>query len=63
MKTYDNNGKLTSEINHIRTGDGKSITSNTMYNNDRVVAQNISVQDSKTGKVTSTNTLGGKLLP
>ena len=64
MKSYDNNGKLSSEINHFRTGD-KSVTTNTQFNtsNGRVTSQNVSVQDSKTGKVTTTTTLGGKLLP
>jgi hypothetical protein len=54
-----------SEINHFRTNDGKSITTNTTFNthNGQVASQNVSVQDSKTGKVTSTTTLGGKLLP
>lgn len=29
MKSYDNNGKLVGEINQFRTGDGKSIVTNT----------------------------------
>ena len=65
MKSYDNNGKLVGEINHFRTVDGKSVTTNTQYNsyNGRPTSQNISVQDSKTGKVSTTTTIGGKLLP
>jgi hypothetical protein len=63
MKTFDNNGKLIAEINHFRTGDGKSVTSNTTYNNGRPTSQNVSVQDTSNGKVTSTNVIGGKLLP
>jgi hypothetical protein len=65
MKTYDNNGKLVSEINHSRTADGSSITTNTVYNtyNGRPTSQNVSVQDSKTGKVSTTNVINGKLLP
>ena len=65
MNHYDNNGKLVGEINQFRTTDGKSISTNTMYNthNGRVTTQSVSVQDSKTGKVSSTTTLGGKLLP
>jgi len=65
MKSYDNNGKLVGEINHFRTTDGKSVTTNTQYNthNGHVAKQNISVQDSKTGKVSTTTTIGGKLLP
>ena len=64
MKSYDNNGKLVSEINHFRTGDGKSVTSNTMYdtNSGRPVHQTVSVSESN-GKVTTTNVINGKLLP
>jgi hypothetical protein len=44
--------------------DGQVITTNTIYNptNGQPVSQNISVRDSQ-GKVTSQNTIGGKLLP
>jgi hypothetical protein len=65
MQSRDNHGNLVNEINHFRTSDGKSITTNTTFNthNGQVASQNVSVQDSKTGKVTTTNTLGGKLLP
>lgn len=65
MKTYDNHGKLVCEINRSRTADGTSITTNTIFNthNGQVANQNITVQDSKTGKVTSTNIIGGKLMP
>jgi hypothetical protein len=65
MKSLDNNGKVVAEINHFRTTDGKSVTTNTTFNthNGQVASQNVSVQDSKTGKVTSTNIIGGKLLP
>jgi hypothetical protein len=64
MKTYDNNGNLCSEINHFRTADGKSITTNTMFdtNSGRPVNQNISVLEPN-GKVTTTNVINGKLLP
>jgi hypothetical protein len=64
MKTYDNNGKLCGEINHSRTADGTSITTNTVYNtyNGRPVSQNVSAVESN-GKVTTTNILNGKLLP
>lgn len=65
MNSYDNNGKLVGSINHFRTSDGKSVTTNTIFNthNGQVASQNVSVQDSKTGNVTSTNILNGKLLP
>jgi hypothetical protein len=64
MKTYDNNGRLVSEINHSRTTDGTSITTNTQYNSDsgRAVNQNVTVCETN-GKVTSTNVINGKLLP
>jgi hypothetical protein len=64
VKTFDNNGKLVAEINHFRTADGKSVTSNTMYdtNSGRPVNQNISVLEPN-GKVKVTNVINGKLLP
>ena len=64
MKSYDNNGKVIGEINHSRTADGTSITTNTVYNtyNGRHVNQNITVRQPD-GKVTTMNVLNGKLLP
>ena len=64
MKSYDNNGKLVAEINHFRTADGKSVTTNTMYDTytGRTANQNISIQESN-GKVTATNVINGKILP
>lgn len=64
MKSYDNHGRLVAEINYFRTGDGKSVTTNTMYdtNSGRPVNQNISVLESN-GKVTVTNVVNGKFLP
>jgi hypothetical protein len=64
MRTYDNSGKLVSEINHSRTADGTSVTTNTVYNtyNGRPVSQNITVREPN-GKVGVTNIINGKLLP
>jgi len=64
MKTFDNSGHLVAEINHFRTADGKSVTTNTQYNTNsgRPVNQNISVFETN-GKVTTTNVINGKLLP
>jgi len=64
MKSYDNSRKLVSEINHFRTADGRSITTNTMYdtNSGRPVNQNVTVFETN-GNVTVTNVLNGKLLP
>jgi hypothetical protein len=64
MKSYDNNGKLVGEINHSRTADGTSITTNTVYNthNGQPTNQNVTVFE-RNGKVTSTNVINGKLLP
>jgi hypothetical protein len=52
------------EINQFRTADGKSITTNTLYNtyNARPLTQNISVPEPN-GKVSVTNFINGKLLP
>jgi hypothetical protein len=64
VKTYDNKGRLKSEINTTYTQDGSVITTTTLYSsaNGQPIAQNISVRDSR-GKVTTQNTIGGKLLP
>jgi ectoine hydroxylase-related dioxygenase (phytanoyl-CoA dioxygenase family) len=61
VKTYDNNGKLISETNTIYTKQGV-VTTNTVYYNDRVMSQHISIRDNQ-GKVTSETVLGGKLIP
>lgn len=64
MKSYDNNGKLVAEINHFRTNDSKSITTNTQYNtnNGEPTNQNVTVFEPN-GKVKVTNDVNGKLLP
>ncbi len=64
MKSYDNSGKLVGEINRFRTIDGKSVTTNTQYNsyNGQVTSQTVSVAQPN-GKVSTTTTIGGKLLP
>ena len=67
MKSYDNFGNLISEINTCYA-DGKVITTQTSYsnygvNNQRVIYQTITVRDLNTGKVSSQNVFGGKLLP
>ena len=62
MKTYDNHGKVVGEINHFRTTNGDSVTTNTMHNNGRVVSQTVAVAHPN-GKVRTLTTIGGKLLP
>ena len=62
MKINDNSCKLVGEINHFRTTSGDSVTSNTIHNNGRVVSQTVTVAQPN-GKVSTTTTLGGKLLP
>ena len=64
MKSFDNSGKLVSEINHFRTADGRSVTTNTMYdtNSGRPVNQNVTIFETN-GKVSVTNFTNGKLLP
>jgi hypothetical protein len=62
MQTRDNKGEVVGEINTTFTDKGEKIVTNTMYNNGRPVAQNISVRDNE-GKVRTTNIIGGKILP
>ena len=62
MQIRNNQGELIGEINTTFTDKGEKIVTNTMYNNGRPVAQNISVRDNE-GKVRTTNIIGGKILP
>jgi len=64
MKTYDGQNRLVGEINTTFLQDGSVVTTNTIYNanNGQAISQNISVRNSQ-GKVTTQNTIGGKLLP
>jgi hypothetical protein len=64
MKTYDSQNRLVGEINTTFLQDGSVITTNTIYNptNGQPIAQHISIRDAQ-GKVTTQNTIGGKLLP
>jgi hypothetical protein len=62
MLSRNNNGEITGEMNTTITQEGTVIRTNTMYNNGRPVAQNISVRDNE-GKVRTTNVIGGKILP
>jgi hypothetical protein len=61
MKTYDNSGKLIGETNTIYTKQGV-VTTSTVYYNDRVISQHISVRDNQ-GEVTSEDVISGKLIP
>lgn len=62
MNSYDNNGKLIGQIEHFRTAGGDSVTTNTTFYNGRVVNQTTHVLQPN-GKVSTTTTIGGKLLP
>ena len=62
MLSRNNKGEIASEMNATITQEGTVIRTNTMYNNGRPVAQNISVRDNE-GKVRTTNVIGGKILP
>lgn len=64
MKTFDNSGRVVAEINHFRTSDGKSVTTNTMYDtsNGQPTNQNVTVFEPN-GNAKVTNIINGKLLP
>ena len=62
MLIRNNDGEVAGEMNVSITQDGTVIRTNTMYQNGRPVAQNISVRDSQ-GSVRTTNIIGGKILP
>lgn len=61
---YDNQKRLIGQIQHFRTVDGKSVNVNTQVNsyNGRVTSQTVSVAHPD-GKISTTTTIGGKLLP
>ena len=62
MKSYNNHGELIGEITAGITDRGDRVTTNTVYQNGNPVSQNISVRDNA-GKVSTTNVIGGKILP
>jgi hypothetical protein len=64
MKAIDNRGRLVGQIEHFRTANGDSVTTNTQVNsyNGQVTSQTVSVVQPN-GKVNTTTTIGGKLLP
>ena len=64
MKSYDNHGKLVSEINTAVTKDGSVITTLTSYNtvNGQPLYQNVAIRDTQ-GKVSRKSIVNGKLLP
>ena len=61
MLNRNNKGEIVSEMNTTITQEGTVIRTNTMYNNGRPVAQNISIRDSQ-GNVRSEDVFG-KILP
>jgi len=66
VRSYDNSGNLSNEINTSFV-DGKLVITNTSYSNyggqQRVNFQTITVQDRNTGEGSVKTVLGGKLLP
>ena len=62
MKSFNNQGELTGEINSGFTDKGELITTNTIYHRGNPIMQNISIRDNE-GKVHTTNVIGGKILP
>ncbi len=63
MKTYDNQGRLISEMETHRLKDGRVITTTTVYdgNSGRATYQHVSIRDSQ-GRVT-TQDVFGKIMP
>jgi len=61
MIIRNNRGEIIGEMNTTITREGTVITTNTIYNNGRPVAQNISIRDSQ-GNVRSEDVFG-KILP
>ena len=62
MLIRNNRGEIVGEMNTTITQEGTVISTNTLYNNGRPVAQNVSVRDNQ-GKVRTKNVIGGKIMP
>ncbi len=62
MKAFNNQGEFTGEINTGLTDNGERITTNTLYDRDNPVMQNIAIRQND-GTVHTTNIMGRKILP
>ena len=62
MLIRNSKGLVVGEMNRSITQDGTVINTNTLYNDECPVTQNISIRDNQ-GKVRTTNVIGGKILP
>lgn len=64
MNIHDNHGRVIGQIEHFRTTDGRSVNVNTQINsyNGRVTSQTVTVARPN-GKVNTTTTVNGRLLP
>jgi len=62
MKSFNNHGELTGEINSGLTDNGDRVTTNTLYDRGNPVVQTVTVRDNQ-GNVGTTNVIGGKILP
>lgn len=62
MIIRNNRGEVIAELNTAVTQDSTTVITNTLYNGERVVRQQVSVRDNQ-GNVKNTEVFGGKLLP
>ena len=62
MKTYDGRGNLINETNSVMTSDGKRVTTQTSYSNNKPTSQTITTSE-PTGALKTERVLGGKRLP
>jgi hypothetical protein len=62
MKSFNNSGELTGEINTGLTDNGDRITTNTLYDRGNPVFQTVTVRDNQ-GNVHTTSVIGTKILP
>jgi hypothetical protein len=62
MDVRDNQGRLVAQIEHLRDGNGNTVSSVTNYSNGRPVIQLLSIRSCQ-GQVESRTILNGKLLP
>jgi hypothetical protein len=62
LKIFNNQGELTGEINTGLTHSGDRITTNTLYDRENTVIQNVTIRNDQ-GNVQTTNIIGRKILP
>lgn len=62
MIVRDNSGRVVGQLEHFRDSQGNSVSTNTLFYNERPVVQTISIRDNQ-GHVETRTIQNGRLLP